>query len=433
MAIGLMFVDFGVAVSTFLLFGLMGIILYRLLQVRAKELGSQSAKLTVESNEKILEVLNSYRESVVRNRRQFYSSRIGEMRYAVGEMIAEATFLPYISKYVIESITVLGSLVLAGYEFGTKNAVHAVAVLAVFVAASSRIAPAALRIQQGILQIRSSTGAAQSTLELIAQVEEIAILDGPEVHSNFQYQGFVPSITIKNLNFKYPALNQFALSDINLEVNPGISVAVVGPSGVGKTTLIDLILGVLHPASGSVEISGVTPEEASKRWPGAISYVPQNIVIASGTIRENVSLGYPKILADDTRVTQALEIAKLSEVVSSLEGGLDAYVGEQGSKLSGGQRQRLGIARALFTGPRLLVLDEATSALDSQTEADISQAIYSLRGKVTILIVAHRLSTVRSADKVIYLNGGRIEAVGSFEEVRELVPDFDKQADLMGL
>jgi ABC-type multidrug transport system fused ATPase/permease subunit len=218
-----------------------------------------------------------------------------------------------------------------------------------------------------------------------------------------------------------------------MHIKPGNFVAIVGPSGAGKTTLIDLLLGVLVPDAGTISISGVTPSEAVKKWRGAISYVPQDIALSNGTIRENVILGYPSISATDELVMAALRIAQLERFVRDSEAGLETFVGERGSRLSGGQRQRLGIARAMLTKPRLLVLDEATSSLDGETEADISLAINALRGSTTILMIAHRLSTVREADLVVYMEEGRIVSLGTFEEVRSAVPKFQIQAKLMGL
>ena len=213
----------------------------------------------------------------------------------------------------------------------------------------------------------------------------------------------------------------------------GSTLAFVGPSGAGKTTIIDILLGVLEPQMGEVLISGKKPAEASRIWPGAIAYVPQDIAIASGTIRENVALGYPREIATDELVLNALKVAGLDTFVQSLKDGIDTVVGERGTKISGGQRQRLGIARAMFTKPALLVLDEATSALDGETELQVSDAIQNLRGSTTVILIAHRLSTVRDADKVVYMADGRIVATGTFEEVRSQVPDFDRQAVLMGL
>ena len=207
----------------------------------------------------------------------------------------------------------------------------------------------------------------------------------------------------------------------------------MGPSGAGKTTMIDLLLGILNQDSGSVLISGVSPIKAITKWPGAISYVPQDVVITAGTIRENISLGYPIEVATDNLVLEALGIAQLDKFVRELPNGIDTQVGERGAKISGGQRQRLGIARALFTRPQLLVLDEATSSLDGATEASISDAIQALRGSTTVIIIAHRLSTIKHVDKVVYLSSGKIQAVGTFEEVRKLVPDFDSQAKVIGL
>jgi ABC-type multidrug transport system fused ATPase/permease subunit len=207
----------------------------------------------------------------------------------------------------------------------------------------------------------------------------------------------------------------------------------VGPSGAGKTTLIDVLLGVLNPDSGSVLISELPPLFAVAKWPGAVSYVPQDVLIAAGTIRENVALGYPAEEATDELVFNALRVAHMDEFVQTLPKGIDTQVGERGTQISGGQRQRLGIARAMFTRPQLLVLDEATSSLDSETESSISQSIYALRGSTTVVMIAHRLSTVRNADIVVYMKDGRVMASGSFEEVRAAVPDFDNQAKLMGL
>jgi ABC-type multidrug transport system fused ATPase/permease subunit len=194
-----------------------------------------------------------------------------------------------------------------------------------------------------------------------------------------------------------------------------------------------MILGVLSPDEGAIEISGISPLDAIKKWPGAISYVPQDVMISNGTIRENVALGYPLEVATDQHVYAALEIADLVSFVNSLPNGLDTQVGERGTRMSGGQRQRLGIARAMFTNPSLLVLDEATSSLDGETEVKVSDAIKNLGKATTVILIAHRLSTVKDVDIVVYMADGRIQATGKFEEVRSKVSDFDHQAQLMGL
>jgi ABC-type multidrug transport system fused ATPase/permease subunit len=247
------------------------------------------------------------------------------------------------------------------------------------------------------------------------------------------HTGFNSSVNLESVEFSYPGKSVPAVKDATLSISPGQSVAFVGGSGAGKTTIVDILLGVLSPKSGSVKISNVAPLVAVVKWPGAVSYVPQDVTISNGTIRENVSLGFSSEFVSDEMIWAALDIAQLSDFVRQLPEQLDTKVGERGTKISGGQRQRLGIARAMFTKPKLLVLDEATSSLDGQTESDISDAINILKGDVTVVMIAHRLSTVRHSDLVVYLDQGRILAQGSFEEVRSQVPNFDKQAQLMGL
>ena len=433
MGVGLFIVDPKVAAGTFLVFSLIGYQMYKLTNVRAKALGKKSYELNVKGDEKIVEAVNSYRELVVRNRRSYYAQEIGKTRFELADVLAEIQFMPNISKYVIESTVILGALLISAAQFSLQDSAHAVATLAVFLAAGTRVAPAVLRIQQGTITIKNSLGLAAPTLELI---ETLAATEGvPEVKNSldFNHFDFDPSIEISNLSFTYPGSVNPSLSEVNLGVKHGQSIAIVGPSGAGKTTFVDLLLGVLNPDSGSIKISGVTPLAAITKWAGAMAYVPQDVVISNGSIRENIALGFPSSIGTDELVNKALDIAHLRDFAYGLEDGIDTQVGERGTKISGGQRQRLGIARAMFTNPKLLVLDEATSSLDGLTEAAISEAVLGLKGSVTVIMIAHRLSTVRNADLVVYMESGRIIATGTFEEVRSQVPDFDNQAKLMGL
>jgi ABC-type multidrug transport system fused ATPase/permease subunit len=433
LAAGLFIVDPIVALSTFIVFAAIAYILYRLMQVRAIHLGEEERFLEIESSEKILEVLNSYREIIVRNRRSFYSRELGRIRYKLADVIAERAFMPNISKYVIEITVVLGSLGIAALQFVVNDAARAFAVLAVFMAASTRISPAILRLQQGAVSIKSSIGSAGPTLDLIEELEDLSLGSEKVDDLNFEHVGFTGEIELQNVTLTYPTKKLPAVKGISLKIKQGQVVSFVGPSGAGKTTIIDVILGVLKPDSGEVQIQGYPPLGAIRLWPGAIGYVPQDVMISNGTIRENVCLGYSSSEVQEDDIWQALEVAQLAEFIRDLPEGLDTPVGDRGTKLSGGQRQRLGIARAMFTKPKLLVLDEATSSLDGTTEASISEAVHNLKGGVTIVMIAHRLSTVKESDVIHYLAKGKLEMSGTFNELRRDIPEFDKQAQLMGM
>ncbi len=431
---GLFVADTIIALSTLIIFSLVAVILYRLMKHRVKHIGGKQAEYSIESSQRITEVIHSYRELVVKDRREYYASQIGEYRLKLADSTAELSFMQNISKYAIEMTVVIGGLLIAGIQFASQTASHAIAVLAIFLAASTRIAPAVLRIQQGLLQIRGSVAIATPTLSLIESLGKPDSYKGyKESDIDFDHNGFEATIKVQNVSFSYPETDTNVLDKVSFDVAAGSVVAIVGSSGAGKTTLVDIILGILEPIEGRVEISGSEPPVAIKKWPGAIGYVTQDVTIINGSVLENVAMGYEVTELSEKPAREALAVAQLDSLVNSLPQGIHSQVGDRGTKFSGGQRQRLGIARAMFTKPLLMVLDEATSSLDGETEAVVSEAIQAMKGKSTILMIAHRLSTIRQADSVIYLSGGKIVAQGTFEEVRKTVPDFDKQAQLMGL
>jgi ABC-type multidrug transport system fused ATPase/permease subunit len=434
MTSGLFIYDPLIAVCSFLLFGGVGVLLYIQMNVKAGKLGDDLFQLNVRSNQEIIEVLNTYREAVVKNRRPYYIKRIADSRTRIADTESEVSFMPIVSKYILETSVIIGGLLVAGLQFSLKDASHAAAALAIFLTAGSRIAPSALRLQQSAIMIKTSAHTAQSTISLIHRLGPIHTFS-PQIPVllNIDHEGFDPRIEINRLTYAYPGASKNALEDISVQIQPGTHVAIVGSSGAGKTTLVDAILGVLEIDSDSILISGQSALKSVSEWPGAISYVPQDITIIEGTIRDNVILGYDKAEVPESLLEYALHRASLTELVNSLANGVDTQVGDFGTNLSGGQRQRVGIARALLTKPKLLILDEATSSLDAQTESEISKAIMSMKGITTVISIAHRLSTVVHADLVLYLSEGRVIASGNFEEVRSLVPNFDQNAKLLGL
>jgi ABC-type multidrug transport system fused ATPase/permease subunit len=373
-----------------------------------------------------MEAVKSYRELFVANRQEQYINKVSILRLDLAKSLAEINFMPFIGKYVIEASMILGIMLLGATQFLFNSPVEAATTLSIFLAASTRIAPAILRAQQSLLQIKGALGIAGDTLTLFGELKESSrtreyyISRGIlEVEKTFE-----PRIEIKNLHFGYPNSSTEIFEDFNLVIESGI-VALTGPSGSGKSTLLDLILGLLDPTDGQIFLSNLRPRDAIRRWEGSISYAPQETILIDGTIRENITGGEEKKYSDE-EIVESLVATDLYEFVMSLDKGLETQVGENGAQLSGGQKQRLGISRAILSKPRLLILDEATSSLDINSETKILKSLKSFSLDTTILFVTHRISTLENIQKIIYMRNGRIIASGNFAQIGELFLELNE-------
>jgi ATP-binding cassette subfamily C protein len=423
--IGLLLLDPIVALFSSIIFGLLILILGKYLQSSVSRLGAHAAEAIIKSDSYIREAILSYREIIVRNRENFYLARIDKIRSAYSSTTAKIEILPYISKYVIESVIIVGSMLVAFLELLLYDANKAITMLAIFLAAGSRVAPSILRAQQSLLLIKSGLAKAASTLDALKNLELETNLNPYTTGIPLNKDGFNAKVEIFNLNFAYSDSTNEIIRNFSVTIPPGSKIAIIGASGAGKSTLIDLLLGLLEPNSGSIKISGFAPREAIALYPGAVAYVPQNIYLHEGSIRENIALGFEPATIDDQQIFKVLQTAQATTFVSQLSNGLNEIVGENGNNFSGGERQRLGIARALYTNPKLLLLDEATSALDEVTQSLISDTLKKFQNnETTLIIAAHRLSTISDSDFLIYVKGSAEIEVGQFKELVSKYPEI---------
>ena len=439
--IGLLLFDPLLTLAAIALFAALIFILHRLIGRLVERNANTLKESSIDSLTAVADALATYRETMVLNRRGLYAKRYQDIVTAAARANASNTYIAEVPKFVLEIALYLGVLVLAVVQFLTKDWASAASTVALFLAAGSRVIPALLRLQGAGITIRNSSVMAQPTFFMYDFLNQPAASPdrshptAREIseHITHGYGDFNAEVAIDEISFTYEPGRPPALQEVSLHVPPGRSAALVGPTGAGKSTLTDVILGVIEPQTGKADISGLAPSEAIHRWPGAITYVPQAVALIEGSVRENVALGLPRELVDDALVWEALERAHIDTFLKDHREGLDTPIGERGFKLSGGQRQRLGIARALYTRPKLLILDEATSALDAETERAIVSTLQELEGQVTTITVAHRLATIRHVDQVLYLDHGQVLARGTFEDVRLRIHDFDRQAQLLGL
>ena len=340
------------------------------------------------------------------------------------------SFLNDFPKYSLEVIFIVGIAGLLALVTSTQGA-EGLPSLMLFATACIRILPNATRMIASLGGIRANEFASEEVAKVIRSMSpEEQRLQMVEFKDEIDPATIINSgiepvdVQIDNLVYRYPDGDKDVLKDIQLDVPAGTSVAFVGGSGSGKTTLVDLILGLLTPTNGTISSQGKDIHTDLHSWYQKIGYVPQDPYLGNGTLREAVAFGIPAKHIDDDRVIYCLELAELMPVVETLEDGINTSIGENGNRLSGGQRQRVGIARAMYRNPSLLVMDEATSALDNETEHKITQTINRISKEITVIIVAHRLSTVRNVDQLVYLSQGRIANKGTFKEVQAANEEF---------
>lgn len=410
-----------------------------LINRRLKRLGQRLAFNSIGVTNTIQDLTLAFREIVVFSRRWFFLDRFGGFRKGFAQDMALHAFLAGLPRFFVETGLMIGVLAIIGFQFLRGNLSEGLVTTAVFLAGGVRMMAALLPLQNALANIKMmgpQAEMAQGLIESARQNDFHAGDGGAEgMRSSSSNQGSDDavgySVEVRDVTFTHVGSEDPAVRGVALSVAAGSYVAFVGPSGAGKTTLADLILGINTPESGEILVGGLEPAELRKIKPGAISYVPQNPGMVSGTIAENVALGEPAENINSDRVWDALEKAELADFVRALPNGIDSDLGKQSDSLSGGQKQRLGLARALYPNPRLLVLDEATSALDAGTEASISATIEKLEATVTVIVIAHRLSTIQHADLVYVVEDGVISAQGTFNEVRKAVPLIEEYVRLM--
>jgi len=403
-------------------------IVRRPIETRGEQLQVEAEKM----NSSLIELVGGIKELTVRDSTSTYLGRYA--RSARGYLAAYRLIAVTNQgmRYLLEILMIAGVALVIGFATLSGSTTTVLVSVGLLLAGGLRLVPALNTLLIAVNTIRSNQPAVAIVEAELARLGEYEAIpdDAGDAPADFVPTG---AFAVSDLLFRYPTRAEDALLGISVEVGFGEALGIVGSTGSGKSTLVDLLLGLLDPVSGSVLIDGRPLGENLRAWRAQIGFVPQDIFLVDDTLAANITFGEADEVASAEQIAAAIRLAHLDDVVAELPEGLDTMLGERGVRLSGGQRQRVGLARALYRKPAILILDEATSALDNETERKISDALLSLHGKLTTVVVAHRLSTVRSCDRILYLDRGQVSGIGTFDELDRTNEGFARLVELGAL
>ena len=392
-----------------LLLGLCVFIFFIISKKVSSKLGRQNEFYNAKLFQWINQSLGGIKEVKILQREKYFidSYRTNYKKVIWGARVNE--LLAAVPKYIVETVAIVGLVlaIIVKLLFGHGALETFVPQMAVFAVAAFRLLPSVGKINAYVNNVMYTKASLDMIYQDLCEIEKNKPIE-VEWEGKTENWKFMKGVFAEHITYHYPDSDTEVLHDITLEIPKGKTVALIGPSGAGKTTLADIILGLLPPVSGVVRMDDKNIYENLRSWRQKLGYIPQSIYLSDDTIRNNVAFGIYEDQIDDDAFWKALEKAQLKDFVQGLEKGLDTYVGDRGVRLSGGQRQRIGIARALYHDPEILVLDEATSALDSSTEQAVMESIESLQGLKTMVIIAHRLTTIKNADLIYEVVEGKV-------------------------
>ncbi len=412
---------FAAVLFTSLVFGVQ-----RLLRHRQYRVGEELAEAGLEAWQFLLPGLDGFREARLTSSASSFIEGFRRARLRSARAARQLGILADTPRYLLEIGFVIAILGISLILFTTGTPAEALTVLSLFAAASLRALPALNRISANLATARTG----RVGLEIVSKVADELEAGGMHDELPRSAERYAGDIVMRDVSFRYPDSPDLVLRGISLVIAENRTTAFVGSSGAGKSTLLDIVLGLLPPTEGRVEVGDRPISEDLAAWYASLGVVPQDVFLLNDTLAKNIAFGVAADDIDYDRIREVIRMAQLDDVLAGLPDGLDTVVGERGVRLSGGQRQRIGLARALYRQPSVLVLDEATSALDNVTEHEIAKTLGALQGKLTVVIVAHRLSTVRHADTLVFLKNGAVETEGTFEQVRATSPDFARLVEL---
>jgi ABC-type multidrug transport system fused ATPase/permease subunit len=432
--LGFLLVDPLATLAAVLYFGGIAATIHFFVGSKMTKAGQISADSAVAANSAISNLLAVYRELFVLGKRGKFIDDIYEARIKAADSQATTFYLVGMPRYVIETALLIGIGLFVVGQGLSGDIFSSAGTLGVFLAGGFRLTGALLPLQSSLLTIKSIVPVARTAHDILdssrGHLNPEEQIGANHTESDLVVDGPI-GIELKGVSFYYENEDSPAIKNLTLSITPGSQVALIGPSGSGKSTIADLICGAITPSDGTILKSSSESFSMTSLRAGSTSYVPQRPGMVSGTILENVALGEDPEIVDRAKVLAVLKQAHLLTVVEALPDGIDTDLGKHRDSLSVGQIQRLGLARALYPNPGLLVVDETTSALDGDSEAQIQKALDELRGKVTLVVIAHRLNTIQFADQVFLINDGELKDKGKFKELVSRNPSLERMVDLM--
>ena len=389
-------------------------LIYNFTRSFVTRIGEESIKVNETKFTALSEAFGAAKEIKLGGLEQIYIKRFSDPAKTLAKDTASVSIIGEMPRFALEAITFGGMILVALYLMSKSGTfINAVPILALYAFAGYRLLPALQRIYNDIIRIRFTIPALDSIYKDLKSLKPYSLTNNKETLP------LKEKIVLKNVYYNYPNSTRTALKDINFNIQARSTVGLVGATGSGKTTTVDIILGLLEAKQGALEVDGIIINKDNRRsWQRSIGYVPQHIFLSDDTIAANIAFGIDPKDINQSSVEYASKIANLHDfVIKELPKQYQTTIGEKGIRLSGGQRQRIGIARALYHNPQILILDEATSALDNLTEKAVMEAVHKLRKNITIIMIAHRLSTVKNCDNILYLEKGELKEQGTFDKL----------------